>query len=670
MTSPGDASSIDFSDIDAFIRIPRLTTVATGPHDRVVAVIQQADEPGSRMVSAIWELDAAGQAPARRLTYSDKGDTGPVFAPDGSLLFTSARPGPGDGSGEDTTAVWRLPVHGEPRPVATAPGGLKIIAVAGTGHILAATSVLPGGSLSDDAQRRAARKDAKRSTIWHTGLPVRYWDRDLNGDSARLVLIDEAGTTTDLTPDADTVALHRATADLSADGRTAASTWTRRTEGGDTLDDLVLIDTATGQRTVFLTATHTHEYASPKFARDGSRMAVTRITTSTPTDPGYPFLEIHRLDTDADPLIVDVGDMTVVEYVWTERNTLLVAGDLHSSGAVLAVDGHTGRVRTVADDAVYSSLAPGEDGTITAMRSDNSTPPRPVRITSDGAVSELSAPGAIHSLPGRLERVVTDVDGVAVTSWLCIPHSATEEDPAPVMLWVHGGPHGSFNAWKWRWCPWPAVARGYAVLMPDPAMSTGYGHAGLRRGWPRRPDVVFTECETALEEVLQRPELDRTRTAMLGGSFGGFMANWIAGHTDRFDAIVTHASLWALDQQHRTTDMSTGKMRVHGHEDDHPDWYRAYSPHHSAAKVATPMLITHGDRDFRVPISEALRQWWDLVSGWEGPPESMPHRFLQLTGENHWVLTPSNSRTWYETVLAFCDQHVRGGDPIPDTLPW
>jgi dipeptidyl aminopeptidase/acylaminoacyl peptidase len=238
------------------------------------------------------------------------------------------------------------------------------------------------------------------------------------------------------------------------------------------------------------------------------------------------------------------------------------------------------------------------------------------------------------------------------------------------MLWIHGGPHGSYNAWSWRWCPWLAVERGYAVLMPDPAMSTGYGDAGLNRGWPRRPDVVLRECETLLDAVLERPELDGTRTAMLGASFGGFMANWIAGHTGRFDAIVSHAGLWALPQQHRTTDAAASKMRVHRHEDEDPDWYRAFSPHHEAEAITTPMLMTHGDRDYRVPISEALRLWWDLVSAWDGAPEDLPHRFLQLTSENHWVLTPANAVVWNRAVLAFCDQHVLGGPSADEAISW
>jgi len=492
-------------------------------------------------------------------------------------------------------------------------------------------------------------------------------------------VITPAGDMTDLTDDVDTLALRGATADISPDGSTVVTTWDERIPGGETRTSLVRIDTVTRERTVLLAADARHEYGNPVVSRDGARIAVTRLTTATPADTTYPFLEIHRLDSssrDGDPpdnrtpVTVDLGNLTVSEYTWTSDGALLVTGDRHSSGAVLTVDGRSGEVRTLADDAVYSSLAPAPDGSLFALRSDVATPPRPVRFGDDD-VRELPAPGTVAGLPGRLEWVETDIDdNLTVGGWLCIPTGATADNPAPVMLWIHGGPHGSYNAWSWRWCPWLSVARGYAVLMPDPAMSTGYGHAGLNRGWPRLPDIVFDECERLLDDVLDRPELDATRTALLGASFGGYMTNWVAGNTDRFDAIVTHAGLWALDQQHRTTDAAAGKMRVHGHEDQWPDWYRAYSPHHGTAKITTPMLITHGNRDYRVPISEALRLWWDLVSTWDGPPETMPHRFLQLTSENHWVLTPSNSRAWNETVLAFCDQHVRGGTPVPDVLPW
>ena len=659
----------DFSDIEAFVRIPRISAVTVGPRGRVVAAVSESDESGSRFASSLWELDPKGLAPARRLTFSERGESTPRFAPDGSLLFTSRRPNPEEAAEGDSTAIWRLPEHGEASPLARTAGGLRVAGVADDGSILATTSVTVGAGLDDDARLRRERKDAGRSTIWHTGMPIRHWDHALGHLSPRLVLVSSDGEITDLTDDADTVALNGGSADLSADGGTVVTTWTERVRGGQTRTGIVLIDTANHKRTTLPAADEDQEYGSPLLSPDGAHCAVTRWTISTPTDTGHGSLWIHPLS-GGTPVGVDVGDLTIREYAWRPDGTLLIAGDLHSSGAVFTVDPRTARVRTLVDGAVFSSLAPAPDGSVYALRSDIATPPRPVRLTPEGEACELPAPGVVEALPGRLERVWTEVGGVRVGAWLCLPESASSAAPAPVMLWIHGGPHTSYNAWSWRWCPWLSVARGYAVLMPDPAMSTGYGYAGLNRGWPRRPDVVYGECEALLDQVLERPELDTSRTALLGASFGGFMANWIAGRTDRFRAIVTHAGPWALEQQHRTTDAAAEKMRVHGHEDDDPEWYRANSPHHSAARVTTPVLISHGDRDYRVPIGEALRMWWDLVSGWEGPPETLPHRFLQMTGENHWVLTPSNFGVWNEAVLAFCDQHVLGADPVPDVLPW
>ena len=667
-TAPSGAFT-DFSDPEALLRLPRLTSVTALPGGRVLATIQEADEHGARIPSALWELDPAGSAPARRLTRSEEGESGPRPAPDGTVLFTSARPDPAGRTFEDQAAIWRLPASGEAELVAAAPGGLELLSVARDGSMLAATSVLPGGTLEDDAEQRTARKDAKRTAIWHTGMPIRQWDHEIGDQERHLVLVSPAGELADLTPGVGTVALTSASADLSPDARTVATSWTRRVTGGETRSDLVLLDVGSTERTVLLAADDEAQFSSPCYSPDGERLAYIRSTLPSPTGTSLARLELRDLAT-GETVTAELGDLTATDLEWQDPGTLLVAGDLHSSGAVVAIDTATGASRTLAADGVFSSLSVAEDGTVHALRSDVGTPPRPVRISPDGAVRELPAPGAVGALPGTLERVSTDVDGIEVGGWLCVPAKASAAEPAPVMLWVHGGPHGSYNAWSWRWCPWLAVERGYAVLMPDPAMSTGYGDAGLNRGWPRRPDVVFHECETLLDAVLERAELDGSRTAMLGASFGGFMANWITGHTDRFDAIVSHAGLWALPQQHRTTDAAAWKMRVHGHEDEDPDWYRAFSPHHEIDAITTPMLVTHGNRDHRVPISEALRLWWDLVSAWDGDPADMPHRFLQLTSENHWVLTPSNAVVWNRAVLAFCDQHVLGGPSADAAISW
>jgi dipeptidyl aminopeptidase/acylaminoacyl peptidase len=225
-----------------------------------------------------------------------------------------------------------------------------------------------------------------------------------------------------------------------------------------------------------------------------------------------------------------------------------------------------------------------------------------------------------------------------------------------MLLWVHGGPLHSWNAWQWRWNPWLAVARGYAVLLPDPALSTGYGREFIRRGWGNWGGAPYTDLMAITDAVVERPDIDAERTAAMGGSFGGYMANWIAVSTDRFKAIVTHASLWALDQFWRTTDASWYWEREMS-----PEMTEANSPHLRADKIVTPMLVIHGDKDYRVPIGEALRLWYDLASRAKAANgREMPHKFLYFPDENHWILTPEHVKVWYQAVFAFLAHHVLG----------
>mgnify|MGYP001811868552 FL=1 len=138
----------------------------------------------------------------------------------------------------------------------------------------------------------------------------------------------------------------------------------------------------------------------------------------------------------------------------------------------------------------------------------------------------------------------------------------------------------------------------------------------------------------------------------MGGSFGGYMANWIATQTDRFRAIVTHASLWHLDGFVGATDASYHWEREFGDPLRDPGRYDENSPHRFVESIETPMLVIHGDKDYRVPIGEGLRLWYDLQK------TGVPSKFLYFPDENHWVLTPGNATVWYETVLAFLAEHV------------
>jgi dipeptidyl aminopeptidase/acylaminoacyl peptidase len=243
---------------------------------------------------------------------------------------------------------------------------------------------------------------------------------------------------------------------------------------------------------------------------------------------------------------------------------------------------------------------------------------------------------------------------VAVGSWLLRPATASADSPAPLVVFVHGGPLGTWAGWSWRWNANLLVERGYAVVMPDPAISLGYGQSFIDRGWGRWGDRPYTDMIAAVDGALERPDIDATKTALMGGSFGGYMANWVAGHTDRFRAIVTHASLWELHGFHGTTDDGMWWEQEMGDPYTDPELYIEHSPHASVADIRTPMLVIHGEKDARVPISEGLRLWTDLMR------HGVDAKFLYFPDENHWILKPQNARIWYETVLGFLDQHVLG----------
>lgn len=662
----------NFADFEAFVAMRRVTgLVASSDGARVVVTCQEPDRDGARYATSLWSVDPLGDRDASRLTWSEKGETGPAFLPNGDLLFVSARPHPDQI--EEDSALWLLPLTGEPTVFATTPGGLAgPVVAASSGTIVATGSRLPGSrDPDDDKSAREDRRKKKITAIVHDGFPIRHWDHELDDSEPRLFGIadgdGELRDAIDLISEAHEELLD-ADFSITADGSLVATTWRRRRPGGRLPYSLAILDMATRQVRV-LAESDDADFTTPTIAPAGTRVAVIETTDGDYDHPMTYAVRVFELEGGASRA-VDTGDLYPTELAWSaDSKTLFVAGDLHGRGAVATWSDGEATVRVRVDDAAYSCLAPVSSGALFALRSTIDAPPHPVRITlaGDGAtVLPLRSPAPSPELPGRLERItVTAPDGASVGGWLCLPGApgspgaASADAPVPLQLWIHGGPFGSYNSWSWRWCPWVAVARGYAILLPDPGLSTGYGHGWIARGWPHRAGVVWADVEAMLDAVVARPDIDGARTACLGASFGGYMTNWVAGHTGRFKAIVTHAGLWALDQQHTTTDGAAWKTRLFETPAEHPDWYAENSPHNFVDRIVTPMLVVHGNRDYRVPISEALRLWWDLVSHFDGDPADLPHRFLQFTGENHWILTPGNAAVWWRTVQGFVEEHVK-----------
>ncbi|HEU0239550.1 MAG TPA: S9 family peptidase [Micromonosporaceae bacterium] len=668
-----------FHQLDDFIALPRVSGLVLSPDgSRLITSVATLDPKKTRYVNALWEVDPAGVRPARRLTRSAKGESGAAFLPDGSIAFVSARPDPAaEDSDDEKAALWQLPAGGgEARVIATRPGGVSgVVVAAESGTILVSSATLPGAvTREDDEKRRKERKDRKVSAILHETYPIRYWDHDIGPDSPRLFVgarpsgdgapgaDPEQVTLQDITPDAErALASGEPAYDITPDGTTVISSWALPEQGGSR-DGLVVIDVASGERRVLL-GDPDFEYGGPRISPDGATIAVSVFRRDTADTAPDIWIALVDLATGDSRDLTKDWDRWPSRPVWTpDGSALIVSADDGGGAPLFRVDATTGAVaRLTGDQGAYSDPQVSPDGRyVYAMRAAIDAPPAPVRVaasTPNQQPTFLNGPAPKLTMPGTLNEVTAIAeDGSALRAWLVLPDGASAESPAPLLLWIHGGPLGSWNAWAWRWNPWLAAAQGYAVLLPDPALSTGYGWDFIQRGWGSWGGSPYTDLMRVTDAAEARDDIDATRTGAMGGSFGGYMANWVAGHTDRFKGIVTHASLWALDQFGPTTDAYHYWRR-----ELTPERALANSPHRHVDAITTPMLVIHGDRDYRVPIGEGLRLWAELSERHLSADGTTPHKFLYFPDENHWVLSPQHAKVWYDTVFAFLTATVLGG---------
>ena len=258
----------------------------------------------------------------------------------------------------------------------------------------------------------------------------------------------------------------------------------------------------------------------------------------------------------------------------------------------------------------------------------------------------------------------TAADGTKLEGFIVRPPAFDPAKKYPVKFLIHGGPQGNWgDAWSYRWNPELFAANGYVVVMVNMRGSTGYGQAitdGVNGDWGGKP---FTDLMQGLDEAEKKfPFIDKNRECALGASYGGYMANWVLGHTDRFKCIVSHDGMFNPESAFGTTEEDWFNIwEFKGHPWDYygkPDSenpFRKWAPMMSAKNFKTPTLVIHGQLDYRLDVSEGF-QLFDTLQLLK-----VPSKMLYFPDEGHWVLKPQNSQLWWKTVNDWVDQWTKAG---------
>jgi len=250
----------------------------------------------------------------------------------------------------------------------------------------------------------------------------------------------------------------------------------------------------------------------------------------------------------------------------------------------------------------------------------------------------------------------TSIGDVKVQGFMIRPPGFDAHKKYPVKFLIHGGPQGAWgDSWSYRWNAELFAANGYVVVMINPGGSTGYGQAFVDRvngDWGGRPYIDLMRGLDAAEA--KYPFIDKTRECALGASYGGYMANWILGHTQRFKCIVSHDGMFNPESAYGTTEeLWFNEWEFKGTPWTNRELYRRWSPMLSETNFKTPTLVVHGQLDYRLDVSEGY-QLFDTLQRMK-----VPSKMLYFPDEGHWVLKPQNSQLWYKTVNDWVDQWTK-----------
>ena len=665
--------------VQDMVRMERISEVAVAPDGKRVAYTQRTtDMEANKGRTSVWLLDT-GKRGAVPLRLTDGGPNAGAaeWSKDGKFIyFLSNRSG--------TNQVWRISSSGTgPRGDTPVPDSTQVTNLpleVGSFHvspkadrILVSVEVfLDCADLACTKKRLDTSAHTAATGALHTQLFIRHWDTWSDGRRSQvftMALSDNGvaqGTPVNLTGGIGDVpgkpfGGHEDYA-FSPDGaQVAFSVRATAGEAWSTNFDIYTVPADGSALPKNLTADNKAWDGQPAFSPDGSQLAYLAMDR-----PGFEADRFHlvllNLQSGATRALTQHWDRSINSFAWSrDGKTLFATADHLGQRPLWAIDAASGRASAITGAGEVEGFGVGASKVFYTASN----------LSSPADLYSISFTGGKPAQLTRLNQAVLEqrkfgeyqqfnfpgANNENVFGYVVKPVDFKPDRKYPVAFLIHGGPQGSFgNAWSWRWNPQAFAGAGFAVVMIDFHGSTGYGQAftdSISGDWGGKP---LEDLKLGLDAALKaNPSLDGGNVCALGGSYGGFMINWIAGQwPDRFKCLVSHDGIF----DNRTMYYSTEELWFPEHEFSGPEYqnpasFAKFNPIDYVAKWKAPTLVIHGQQDYRVPDSQGLSVFTALQR------RGIPSELLYFPNENHWVLKPADSIQWYDTVLAWLNRWTR-----------
>lgn len=612
--------------------------------------VTTTDMAANKRNTAMWLMRADGTGAKELAAGSVAG-----WSPDGkSLAYTTG----------GQIALFDV-ASGATKKLQELPGGASTVKWSPDGTALAVTSDIDPACGLDAKCIEAKEKNAPASKARvYDSLLYRHWTTWQGATRSHILYVPLNGAARDLTPgpfDAPNFSVGGGDEfDVSPDGRELVyASNTDKNPERSTNSDLFLVSTSGGDAKRITTRTGAD--TSPLYSPDGKYIAY-RSQARNGYESDLFELWLYDRAAGTSKRIASTFNDWIESATWSpDSKSLLVTSGVKARHVIYEVtlDGKMTQVTTSgsADSVVVSP----DRKTLYFSMSSLQRPSDIYSLTRNGKPVQLT-----HHNDALLSQITmgatedmwwTGADNAQVQGWLVKPPNFDATKKYPSIVLIHGGPQGAWgDGWSYRWNPQMWVARGYVVLMPNPRGSTGFGQQfveEISKDWGGR---VYTDLMNGVDKFAALPYVDADRMGAAGASYGGYMIDWLLGHTNRFKAFVSHDGVYNLESMWGATEeLWFPEWEFGGTPWEQPEQYEKWSPHRFAKNFTTPTLVVHGELDYRVPLDQGLQLFTALQR------RGVPSKLLLFPDEGHWVLKPQNSKVWHETVLGWMDQWLKSG---------